>query len=77
MVHINEKIEEFKNQDEILYSSYGVPAESLCSTQVDQFRKIYGIVEGVSDKPYMSNSFHCHVTSDITPIEKQDKEGRF
>ena len=42
-----------------------------------QFRKMYGIVEGVSDRPYVSNSFHCHVTEDITPIEKQDCEGRF
>ena len=38
---------------------------------------MYGIIEGVSDRPYVSNSFHCHVTEDISPIEKQDKEGRF
>ena len=38
---------------------------------------MYGIVEGVSDRPYVSNSFHCHVTEDVTPIEKQDLEGRF
>ena len=52
-------------------------AESLCGLQVEQFRKKYGIVKGVSDKPYVSNSFHCHVTEDITPIEKQDSEKRF
>ena len=45
--------------------------------QVTQFRKKYGIVEKVSDRPYVSNSFHCHVTEDITPIEKQDLESRF
>ena len=38
---------------------------------------MYGIIEGVSDRPYVSNSFHCHVTEDVTPIEKQDLEGRF
>ena len=38
---------------------------------------MYGIVEGVSDRPYVSNSFHCHVTEEMTPIEKQDCEGRF
>ena len=43
----------------------------------EQFRKKYGIVENVSDRPYVSNSFHCHVTEEMTPIEKQDKEGRF
>ena len=35
------------------------------------------VTENVSDRPYVSNSFHCHVTEDITPIEKQDLEGRF
>ena len=48
-----------------------------CGLQVEQFRKIYGVVEGVSDKPYVSNSFHCHVSEHITPILKQDKEGEF
>ena len=55
----------------------GTPAESLCGLQVEQFRKKYGIIENVSDRPYVSNSFHCHVTEDLTPIEKQDLEGRF
>jgi len=34
-------------------------------------------VEGVSDREYVSNSFHCHVSEDITPIQKQDLENRF
>ena len=42
-----------------------------------QFREKYGIIEGVSDREYVSNSFHCHVTEDITPIQKQDLENRF
>ena len=75
--HINQKIAEFKEQDHVLYAIYGTPAESLCGTQITQFRKKYGIVENVSDRPYVSNSFHCHVTEDISPIEKQDKEYRF
>ena len=41
------------------------------------FRKKYGIIENVSDREYVSNSFHCHVTEDITPIQKQDREERF
>ena len=60
-----------------LYAIYGTPAENLCGVQVQQFRKKYGIVENVSDRAYVSNSFHCHVTEDITPIEKQDLENRF
>jgi len=75
--HINKKIQEFKVADGHLYAIYGTPAESLCGLQVKQFRALYGIVEGVSDREYVSNSFHCHVTEDITPIEKQDLEYRF
>ena len=75
--HINQKINEFKEEDGNLYAIYGTPAENLCGLQVQQFRKKYGIVEGVSDRDYVSNSFHCHVTEDITPIQKQNLEYRF
>lgn len=74
---INKRISEFKEQDNNLYAIYGTPAENLCGLQVQQFRRKYGIVEGVSDREYVSNSFHCHVTEDITPIEKQNLEFRF
>ncbi len=77
MEHINQKISEYKEEDGNLYAIYGTPAENLCGLQVQQFRKKYGIIEGVSDREYVSNSFHCHVAEDITPIEKQDKEFRF
>lgn len=77
MRHINEKVNEFKKADGWLYAIYGTPAESLCGLQIEQFRAKYGVVENVSDRPYVSNSFHCHVTEDLSPIEKQDLEGRF
>jgi ribonucleoside-triphosphate reductase len=75
--YINKKIEEFKEEDGNLYAIYATPAENLCGLQVKQFRKKYGIVENVSDREYVSNGFHCHVTEDITPIQKQDLEYRF
>jgi len=75
--HINQKVNEFKEADGHLYAIYGTPAENLCGLQVKQFREKYGIIEGVSDREYVSNSFHCHVSEDITPIEKQDLEYRF
>lgn len=75
--YINKKIEQFKKEDGNLYAIYGTPAENLCGLQVKQFRKKYGIVENVSDREYVSNSFHCHVSEDITPIQKQDLEYRF
>lgn len=77
MEYINKKVEDYKRSDGYLYAIYGTPAESLCGLQVEQFRAKYGIVEGVSDKSYTSNSFHCHVSEDITGFEKQDKELRF
>ena len=75
--HINEKINEYKEKDGNLYAIYATPAENLCGLQVKQFREKYGIVENVSDREYVSNGFHCHVTEDITPIQKQDLEYRF
>ena len=77
MQYIQNYVDRIKGEDHILYAIYGTPAESLCGLQVEQFRKMYGIVENVSDKPYVSNSFHCHVSEDMSPIEKQDKEERF
>ena len=75
--HINEKVNQFKKEDGNLYAIYATPAENLCGLQVKQFRKKYGIIENVSDREYVSNGFHCHVTEDITPIQKQDLEYRF
>lgn len=72
--HIINKINIYKQEDNRLYAGYGVPAESLAGTQVQQFRAKYGIVEGVSDKEYFSNSFHCHVSAEISPFTKQDHE---
>ena len=77
MQYIADRVEEFKREDGILHSCYGTPAESLCMTQLNQFRLKYGIIENVSDREFMTNSFHCHVSEDITPTRKQDLEGRF
>ena len=75
--YINDKTIEYKYEDNILYAIYGTPAESLCGLQVKQFRKKYGVIEGVSSREYVSNSFHCGVWEDISGIEKQDLENRF
>ncbi|MDE7215835.1 MAG: anaerobic ribonucleoside-triphosphate reductase [Clostridia bacterium] len=77
MEYINKRINEFKEEDHILYAMYGTPAESLCGLQVEQFRKKFGVVAKVSDRPYVTNSFHCHVSEDLTPIQKQNLEKRF
>ena len=77
IIEVVEAIKELVNKNcsnERRYSLYGTPAESLCGTQCEQFRKRFGIVEGVSDKPYFNNSFHMPVTADISPIEKMNLE---
>ena len=77
MEYINNKVNQFKEEDGHLYAIYGTPAENLCGLQVQQFRKKYGIKDKVSDRGYVSNSFHCHVGENISPIKKQDLENRF
>lgn len=68
---INNKIEDFKKEDGYLYALYGTPAESLCGTQAKQYREYTGDNQ-FGD--YFTNSFHLHVSEDVTPFEKQDKE---
>lgn len=75
--YINKKVAEYQKQDHIQYSVYGTPAESLCGKQVKHFREKFGIVQNVSDRDYFSNSFHCHVSENISQIEKQEYEARF
>ena len=71
---IQSRIDFWKEKDGYRYSIYGTPAESLCGRQAVNFRKRFGVIEGVSDRDYFSNSFHLHVSEDITPFEKQDGE---
>lgn len=71
---INAYAVKYKKIDNILYAIYGTPGESLVGTQVSQIKAMHGIIKGVSDRAYLTNSFHCPVYADITPIEKQDIE---
>lgn len=64
-------INQRKKQDGHLYALYGTPAESLCMTQARQYSEATGDTQ-FGD--YFTNSFHCHVSEDITPIEKQNYE---
>lgn len=68
---IGDKVEEFKKEDGYLYALYGTPAESLSSTQAQQYARYSGDNQFGE---YFSNSFHCHVSEPINPAQKQDKE---
>lgn len=74
MDFIVQKVDEFKKEDGIMYAIYNTPAESYCSTARSQFVKKYGVIKGVSDKEYFTNSNHLWVGEEISPVEKQDKE---
>ncbi len=79
---IQKTVNQYKEEDGYLYALYGTPAESLCATQAkqfDQFCKDNSIENPFANHEhysieYFTNSFHCNVTEDITPIEKQNKE---
>lgn len=76
MQYINKYVDRIKEEDDTLYAIYGVPGETAVCTLRDCFVKKYGVIKGISDKPYFTNSFHCAVYEDITPIHKQDSEYR-
>lgn len=73
---INSKIAQFKDEDNILHSLYGTPAEKLSGTQSKQFKDMFPNVhiKGFTNNTWVSNSFHIHVNEDITPFQKQDLE---
>lgn len=80
--YINNYVEQCKEKRErgelpYIAAIYATPAESLCGTQLQQFKAKYGIVPKVSDKAYFTNSFHMWVGENITPWEKQAAEYRY
>ncbi|WP_300924592.1 anaerobic ribonucleoside-triphosphate reductase [uncultured Clostridium sp.] len=77
MTYINEYVNRIKKEDNILYAIYGTPAESLAGLQAKQIKDMYGVIPNVSDRSYVTNSFHCPVWEDISGFEKQDLENRF
>lgn len=75
--YVEEKKQQWKKSVPYIAALYGTPAESLCGTQLEQFKKKYGVIKNVSDRAYFTNSFHMHVSEDITPFQKQDAEFRY
>ena len=75
--YVEDKKSHWKKDVPYIAALYGTPAESLCGTQLEQFKKKYGVIKNVSDRAYFTNSFHMHVSEDITPFQKQDAEFRY
>lgn len=75
--YMKQKIDQFKEEDQILHALYSTPGETWLSVAVEKFKEIYGDVPGVTTKGYFTNSFHMPVDVDMTPIEKMDLEYKF
>jgi len=75
--YVEERKRDWKKGTPYIAAIYATPAESLCGTQAEQFKAKYGVIHNVSDRAYFTNSFHMHVSEDITPFEKQDAEFRY
>ena len=77
MRKLNEYTAKWKADENIDYSLYGTPLESTTYKFSKCLQKRFGIIEGVTDKSYITNSYHVHVTEEIDAFEKLDFESQF
>ena len=77
MQHINDKCNEWKNAENIDYSLYGTPLESTTYKFAKCLQKRFGIVPGITDRNYITNSYHVHVTEQIDAFTKLKFESEF
>lgn len=75
--HIVERVDSYKEKHGLLFSLYSTPAESMCYRFLLADRERFGVVPGVTDKEYYTNSFHVQVRENITAIHKQNVEAKF
>ena len=71
--YCNEATEKYNH----LYALYSTPAESLCHKFATQLREQYGVIEGVTDRDYITNSFHVPVWQEVDALEKLSNEKEF
>ena len=77
MQHLNDKCAEWKKAENISYSVYGTPMESTTYRFAKCLQKRFGIIPGVTDKNYITNSYHVHVTEKIDAFSKLKFESEF
>ena len=77
MQHMNDKCNEWKKAENIDYSLYGTPLESTTYKFAKCLQKRFGIVPGITDKNYITNSYHVHVTEPIDAFTKLKFEAEF
>jgi len=77
MQKMNDKCNEWKQAENIDYSLYGTPLESTTYKFAKALQKRFGIIEGITDKNYITNSYHVHVSEDIDAFTKLKFESEF
>ena len=77
MQRMNDKCNEWKKAENIDYSPYGTPLESTTYKFAKALQKRFGIIEGITDKNYITNSYHVHVSEDIDAFTKLKFESEF
>lgn len=77
MQKLNDKCAEWKKAENISYSVYGTPMESTTYRFAKCLKKRFGVIPGVTDKNYITNSYHVHVTEEIDAFKKLHFEAEF
>ena len=77
MQHMNDKCNEWKKAENMDYSLYGTPLESTTYKFAKCLQKRFGIVPGITDKNYITNSYHVHVSEHIDAFTKLKFESEF
>ena len=77
MQKLNDKCNEWKQAENIDYSPYGTPLESTTYKFAKSLQKRFGIIEGITDKNYITNSYHVHVSENIDAFTKLKFESEF
>ena len=77
MQALNDKCNKWKKEESIDYSLYGTPIESTTYKFATCLKKRFGVIDGITDKDYITNSYHVHVTEKIDPFTKLELESKF
>lgn len=77
MQHMNDKCNEWKAETNISFSLYGTPLESTTYKFAKALQKRFGVIENVTDKNYITNSYHVHVKEEIDAFKKLQFESEF
>lgn len=77
MKRLNDKCNEWKEKENIDYSLYGSPIESTTYKFAKCLKKRFGVIDGITDRDYITNSYHVPVFEEIDPFKKLELESKF